>query len=203
MSCIHKFININDYVGLVPSWDYNKLIIGTFNPSNDFHSKNSANFFYQRSKNYFWDVLPKFYNDSIKKDDINSQINFLKKNKIGITDILISINDANVNDKSHVELISTVLDKDIEKFNSFTWNTENILAELDKGRIKYVYFTKLGNNNARVSENSFENQFRIVEKYCSENKIYSYRLHTPSGMGLGRGKRVDTLYKKWSSFFKK
>ena len=128
MSCIHKFNDTKDFKGLIPKWDFDKLVIGTFNTSNNFHKSNSANFFYQRKRNYFWDVFPLFYNSKpIPKEDVNLQKYFLKVNKIGITDILTSIND-----------------DDLEKFSSFNWNTKNIINIIDENRVKEVYFTKLG-----------------------------------------------------------
>jgi len=201
MSCIHKFYDIKDYKGLIPNWDFDKLIIGTFNPSNDFHESNTANFFYQRKRNYFWDVFPLFYNSKpISKDDTNLQKSFLKANKIGITDILISINDAKKNVSNHIKLISTVKDDDLEKFRSFNWNTKNIINIIHRNKVKEVYFTKLGLiDQINVNENTFEYQIRIIENYCKINNIYNKRLHSPTGMGLGEGKRVESLKKRWES----
>jgi hypothetical protein len=201
MSCIHKFNDIQDFKGLIPNWDFDKLIIGTFNPSNDFHESNTANFFYQRKRNYFWDVFPLFYNSKpISKDDTNLQKSFLKTNKIGITDILISINDAKKNVSNHIQLISTVKDDDLEKFRSFNWNTKNIINIIHRNKVKEVYFTKLGLiDQINVNENTFEYQIRIIENYCKINNIYNIRLHSPTGMGLGEGKRVESLKKRWEN----
>ena len=201
MSCIHKFNDTKDFKGLIPKWDFEKLVIGTFNPSNDFHKSNTANFFYQRKRNYFWDVFPLFYNSkSIPKDDVNLQKSFLKVNKIGITDILTSINDADKNISNHIQLISTVKDDDLEKFSSFNWNTKNIINIIDENRVKEVYFTKLGLfDQINVNENTFEFQIRLIENYCSKNNIYNKRLHSTTGMGLRKGKRVETLKNRWEN----
>ena len=201
MSCIHKFNDTKDFKGLIPKWDFDKLVIGTFNPSNNFHKSNSANFFYQRKRNYFWDVFPLFYNSKpIPKEDVNLQKSFLKVNKIGITDILTSINDADKNISNHIQLISTVKDDDLEKFSSFNWTTKNIINIIDENRVKEVYFTKLGLfDQINVNENTFEFQIRLIESYCSKNNIYNKRLHSPTGMGLGKGKRVETLKNRWEN----
>lgn len=201
MSCLHKFNDTKDLKGLIPKWDFDKLVIGTFNPSNDFHKSNAANFFYQRKKNYFWDVFPLFYNSKpIHKEDVNLQKTFLKVNKIGITDILTSINDADKNISNHIQLISTVKDEDLEKFSSFNWNTKNIINIIHDNKVKEVYFTKLGlADQINVKENTFEFQIRLIENYCSKNNIYNKRLHSPTGMGLGKGKRVETLKNRWES----
>ena len=156
MSCIHKFNDTKDFKGLIPNWYFDKLVIGTFNPSNDFHELNKANFFYQRKKNYFWDVFPLFYNSKpISKEDVNLQKSLLKVNKIGITDILTSINDANKNISNHIQLISTVKDDDLEKFKSFNWNTKNIINIIHENKVKEVCFTKLGlADQINVKENN-------------------------------------------------
>ena len=199
MSCKHKFLGITDYNGLIPVWRHNKLIIGTFNPSNEFHPSNTADFFYQRKKNYFWDVLPLVYgSEAIKKNDEKSQKDFLKKHLIGITDILISINDADLNNDAHKKLISTVKDQDIETFNSFTWNTSKIIDNIIEKEVKEVYFTKLGFPNMDlIHKDTFEYQMRLIETHCNKNKIHVKRLHSPTGMGLGKGKRVQTLKTRW------
>ena len=199
MKCIHKFYGIKDYDELLPNWIFNKLIVGTFNPSNDFHSLNTANFFYQREKNYFWDVFPLFYDSNpIRKNDATGQKDFLKKKLIGITDILISINDADQNNEQHKKLISTVRDDDIETFNSFTWNTQQIIDVIIEKRITEVYFTKLGLPSKEYnSKDTFEYQMRLIETHCNKNSIHNKRLHSPTGMGLGKGKRVETLEKRW------
>ena len=201
MSCIHKFNDTKDFKGLIPKWDFDKLVIGTFNPSNNFHKSNSANFFYQRKRNYFWDVFPLFYNSKpIPKEDVNLQKSFLKVNKIGITDILTSINDADKNISNHIQLISTVKDDDLEKFSSFNWNTKNIINIIDENRVKEVYFTKLGLfDQINVNENTFEFQIRLIENYSTKNNIYNKRLHSPTGMALGKGKRVETLKNRWEN----
>ena len=130
MPYIHKFLNNRNYLNLIPSWDCKILIIGTFNPENDFHKKNDAKFYYQRNRNYFWTVFPMLFNfQSIDKKDTEHQIEFLKKYKVGITDLLISIDDAKIDNLEHKLLISSVKDSDIEKFNDFTWNTEEQISE--------------------------------------------------------------------------
>jgi hypothetical protein len=199
MACYHKFYNINDLNGLLPTWKCRTLIIGTFNPENKFHPQNSANFFYQRSKNYFWDIFPKLSDqESIEKNDTKAQIDHLKTFEIGITDLLLSIEDADIFNREHLTRISTVLDTDIERFESLNWNTGNIIDFLNSSKIEAVFFTKLGDaNTVNVGINTFEYQMRLIENHCQSNNIFSARLHTPTGMGLGRGKRIPTLLDRW------
>ena len=101
---------------------------------------------------------------------------------------------------NHIKLISTVKDDDLEKFRSFNWNTKNIINIIHRNKVKEVYFTKLGLiDQINVNENTFEYQIRIIENYCKINNIYNKRLHSPTGMGLGEGKRVESLKKRWES----
>mgnify|MGYP000848366386 FL=1 len=197
MACNHKFLNITDR-SLLPKWPCKTLIIGTFNPENRFHRDNTAKFFYQRERNYFWDVLPLISGDSaIEKQNTEAQIDFLRRYGIGITDLLLSIRDADSVNQMHANKISTVKDSDIESFNEFEWNTDSIIDFINHQQCTHVYFTKLGTDIANPAENSFEFQMRLIESFCLGQGIVCHRLHTPTGMGLGPGQRIPTLYRRW------
>jgi hypothetical protein len=203
MACIHKFFNYHEHLpnemGLLPKWEAKTLIIGTFNPSNSYHPENTAKYFYGRKRNYFWKLLPSFANrNHIDSLNVIGQINFLKENEIALTDLLISIDDADINNTAHKQRVQTVKDTDIESFNQFTWNTPNIIDYIGNNNINAVYFTFLGNPNLNTNENTFEFQTRLIETYCRNHNIPSNRLFTPSGQGTGKGKpRVNKLINKW------
>lgn len=197
MACNHKFLDMTDR-SLLPKWNCKTLIIGTFNPEGRFHRDNVANFFYQRKRNYFWDVFPLISGDSaIEKDNTEAQIDFLRQHGIGITDLLLSIRDADPANERHVHKISTVKDSDIESFHQFKWNTDSIIEFINQNQCTHVYFTKLGTDVAHPPENSFEFQMRLIESFCQGQGVFCRRLHTPTGMGLGEGPRIQTLYRKW------
>lgn len=204
MACTHKFYGHNAHLpgenGLLPKWKAKTLIIGTFNPEQLWHLNNSAEYYYGRTRNYFWTVLPRFAGlDPIPHGNVNAQLAFLESNQIAVTDLLISIDDADLDNQEHVARIKTVLDNKIELFRQFTWNTDPILNYIAKQQIETVYFTKLGKAgsvNPRI--NTFEAQIRKIENYCINKKIPTYRLHTPSGQGLGAGSpRAHKLIHKW------
>ncbi|MEJ2905155.1 hypothetical protein WAE58_22105 [Pedobacter panaciterrae] len=204
MTCVHKFFghsaHLRECKGLLPAWEAKTLIVGTFNPEQSWHPKNTAKYYYGRSRNYLWKILPLFANEgSISHQDVPTQLAFLQRNKIALTDLLISINDADFTIPEHQNRIQTVLDSQIEMFNEFTWNTNHVLEYIKENRIEVVYFTKLGKaNQLNVSPNSFEWQIRKIEDLCHELKIPSFRLHTPSGQGLGKGKpKKNKLIRKW------
>ena len=204
MACIHKFFGFKGHGhgddGLIPAWKFKTLIIGTFNPENKFHPKNKAEYFYGRSQNYLWKILPKFACEaSIPHESVDHQLKFLIRHEIGLTDLLISINDADENNTEHKSRIQTVLDTEIEKFSMFTWNTPNILKKLHEEKIDAVYFTKLGLPALRNPNlDTFENQMRKIEEYCRIHGIYNNRLFTPSANGLGKGTpKENHLIQRW------
>ena len=206
MSCTHKFFGHSDHLGgnngLLPNWKVKTIFIGTFNPENEFKQDNSANYYYGRARNLFWKVLSAFASiPEINNSDYQNQLIFLKKNKIGMTDLLIRINDANSDFEEHRRKISTVLDSEIETFKKFEWNTHYIIEFLKTNDVENVYFTKQGLGLTNSNINTFESQIRLIENYCEENNIFSTRLHTPSGQGLGKGKpRINKLINKWYTY---
>lgn len=204
MSCTHKFFGHADHLlgdqSLIPSWKVNTLIIGTFNPETIWHPQNAAQYFYGRTKNYLWKILPQFVGaDAIPHADVAAQMEFLKQHNIGLTDLLIRINDAEIENPDHVTKIRTVLDDQIEQFNVFEWNTSFIMDYITNNDIQAIYFTKLGNpNQININPQTFEAQIREIENRCSDLEIPSYRLHTPSGNGLGAGTpKANNLIQRW------
>lgn len=197
MPCTHKFFGHSTHLsgnkGLLPDWPADTLIIGTFNPENLWAPHNDAGYFYGRSRNYFWRILPLLSNSTpINRQDVQSQITFLKKNRIACTDLLISINDAEINQPEHIAYIKNFEDDAIGKFKNLTWNTVHIKDYIVTHNIQAVYFTKLGGNGI------FEEQIRDIEEFCKTNNKHSNRLFTPSGQGLRDGKpRINKLIHKW------
>lgn len=197
MPCTHKFFGHQNHLpgvdGLLPNWPVDTLIIGTFNPENAWAPNNDAEYFYGRPRNYFWRILPRFAGEpSIHRLDVHSQIDFLQRKKIAVTDLLIEIEGADINNLEHIQLINGFLDDDVNNFAPLRWNTQRIIHYLTVNDVKAVYFTKLGGNGV------FEPQMVIIEDFCHENGISVKRLHTPSGQGLGGGRpRENKLIHAW------
>ncbi len=130
----------------------------------------------------------------IHRNDTASQIEFLIKNHIGLTDLLSEIDDADINNPEHVKRIVSYKDDQIERFESLVWNTPYITDYIHEQEIEAVYFTRLG------GAGKFGEQMAIIENYCQVNGVYCKRLLTPSGQGLGEGKpRRHKLIHKWFS----
>jgi hypothetical protein len=196
MPCNHKFfghpLHLVGQNGLLPNWEAETLIIGTFNPSNEWVPDNQADYFYGRS-NFFWKVLPVFAcEEVINNNNVIEQIDFLQRNRIAITDLLISIDDADIDNLQHIDWIGNYLDNNFANFNGLTWNLLNIFQYIQDKNISAVYFTKLGNNPP------FGAQISAIENYCDQHAIINHRLHTPTGQGLGNGvPRRNKLIERW------
>lgn len=195
MPCIHRFYGAHDN-GLFPNWEIETLFIGTFNPSWD-HPNNNANYFYARSP-YFWRLIKAFYNHidltNLTRDE---KLNFIINNKIGFTDLIENIENADINNLTDVSKILSFKDSDLLYFEEgLQFNTDKIIEFInDNQNIKNVYFTLLANNIGSIttSINTIENYF-----INSRREINIKRLHTPTGQGLGAGTpRINKLVHRW------
>jgi len=52
-------------------------------------------------------------------------------------------------------------------------------------------------NKKKIKFDTFEKQMRIIEEFCISNNVFTKRLHSPTGMGLGKGSRIETLLNSW------
>ena len=201
MACTHKFYNnLNlDNLNFKPE----TLIIGTFNP--EWPLDNYADWFYGRTNNnYFWNVLPRIYNEpSLSNENSNSWKNFCMDKKIAITDLIASINDAEQNNINHFNIISNFKDKEFEsEFNDFEF-TDIINLLKTHNRIKSVYFTR------QLGVSLFDLRINEIKEFCDNNNIYFSTLITPSKnarfqMGgyiplnpILEGTLPNFIYEKW------
>jgi G:T/U-mismatch repair DNA glycosylase len=141
------------------------LIIGTFNPDVEC---NDAKFFYGRSKNYFWDLLPKVFGyKSLKKESVGEKIAFLEKYEIELTDLICEV-------ELLEEDICNYSDENLKK--DIVWNTENIIKILRKGNTKEVYFTRKTFNCIK----NIEKEIKKIENFCKKHNIKFEYLPTPA-----------------------
>jgi hypothetical protein len=139
MSCEHKFLN--DLELAYSDWEIRTLFIGTFNPNWNSCS-NESNWFYGRTKrNAFWCILPTIHEgQSLINGNKQDWINFCKRNRIGITDIITSISDANEDNPIHRNYICKFKD---DKLENFDINITNVPQILDRYvNIKQVCITR-------------------------------------------------------------
>ncbi len=154
------------------------LIIGTFNPKTD---ENQAEFFYGRSRNFLWKLLPAtFLEESLKNKSKQEKIDFIQKNKIDFIDLISSV---------EVDEVSNYDDKYLDKKVS-EWR--DVISEIEKLRnIKRVCFTRKSFSDIPNMKSKIE----AVCKFCEERKIGFRYLTTPA-----RFYRADKQT-EWSKFF--
>lgn len=172
MPCYHKF---SDYLNLETlDFEPTTLIVGTFNP--EWPIGNNATWFYGRTgNNYFWDVLPRIYNQPslINNNEITWK-SFCRNNNIAITDIISCIGDADEPLENHQTLLENYSDKNIAQFNNHAF-TDIIQLLLNHPTIDNVYLTR------GVGEKFWRNIWQPVKNYCNQNNITCKELLTPSG----------------------
>ncbi len=141
------------------------LILGTFNPDTE---KNEADFFYGRSRNYLWKLLPTAFQESdLKKASKQEKLSFIEQEKIDFIDLIAEIEveegqEANYNDD--------FIDNKVTKW-------QNIKSEIEKlQNLKKICFTR------KIFKGipNMKNQIEIIQEYCFKNGIYFKPLTTPA-----------------------
>ena len=176
MSCVHKF---RKYLELnTIDFEPATLIIGTFNPQ--WPDGNDAEWFYGRTdENFFWDILPRIYDQSsMLHDGKEKWQQFCRTNKIALTDLITSIDDANEQSKKHNKVLGGFSDKAIVyNFDDFTFT--NIIGILQKhSSIKNVYLTR------GVTESFWKHLWNPIVHYCNVHDLHQRILLTPTATDL-------------------
>jgi G:T/U-mismatch repair DNA glycosylase len=141
------------------------LFIGTFNPETE---KNKADFFYGRSRNFFWRLLPlAFYFDDLKKASKEDKIQFITDRRISFIDIICSVE---VPSGHEADYYDGSIDKKV-----LEWR--DVIAEIKKlHKLKRVAFTRKTFSDISQMKKRIEE----VEKYCADNYITFQCLTTPA-----------------------
>ena len=157
------------------------LIVGTFNPET---KKNPADFFYGRSRNYMWRLLPfAFDEEDLKKESKQRKLDFIKKYKIDFIDIIAELE---VETGEETNYSDDYIDGRVTKWR-------NVNYELSKlKQLKRVCFTR--KTFAKVP--NIKRQVEEIEKYCKKNNILFSSLVTSSR--FYNTKKQD----EWNSFLK-
>jgi len=197
MACNHRFLGKHTPNSLFPDWPVKYLFIGTFNPEWNRPKRQNAEYFYGRSK-HFWNAMKIFFNDN-QPIDLSSEtdmIDFCRSHSIGFTDLITSVDDADVTNLEHVETIHSVKDIDLEKFEEINWNTDRIIEYLELNNTTKVYFTLLSSDRRSL----FSREIEAIELEARRINVKTYRLHSPTGMGLGIGSpQLNKLVRRWSA----
>ncbi len=201
MPCPHKFQQYLNLDNL--DFEPTTLIVGTFNPS--WPEENNAEWFYGRTGNYFWEVLPRIYGEqSLREHGPNEWKLFCRRNRIAITDLITCIQDADRQNNNHHNYLANFSDRNIaEKFNDHT--VTDIVGVMQRNpTINNVYLTK------GDSESFWKRLWDSVKAYCEENQKRHRTLLTPSGYAgfqMNRFNRqhpdnpatstADLIFKRW------
>jgi len=172
MPCNHKF---QEYLNL-NHLDFNPttLIVGTFNP--EWPLNNHAGWFYGRTNNnYFWDVLPRLYNqESLINSNAEVWKQFCHNNLIAITDLISSIQDAHIENAQHNMWLGNYGDNNITQNFQGQVLVDIIGLLINNPTITNVYLTR------GSGEQFWGDIWNPVRDFCDANDIDCKELLTPS-----------------------
>lgn len=181
MACLHK--SDNDLQLQYVDWKVKTLFIGTFNPSWPECENNYSEWFYgSTNRNEFWCILPTVHgHHSLLNGNREVWINFCRKHHLAMTDILASIDNANVDNLDHRNAICKFKDDAIADFEV----TVNDIPELLRQHtdIKQICITR--QTLPDFWEDCFIAMFQFIETH-PERGIEIKLLRSPS-RGARRG----------------
>lgn len=145
--------------------DTETLIIGTFNPD---IRENPAEFFYSRSKNYLWTLVPiALGDDNLKGKTKPEKIAFIKKHKIDFIDL---ISEIEVQDNEKLNYTDTLIDGKVTKW-------AKIKEEISKlQHLKRIGFTR--RTFAKVP--NIQKKIEEVKHHADQKGIIFQFLTTPA-----------------------
>ena len=158
------------------------LIIGTFNPETD---KNPADFFYGRSRNHLWQLLPvSFGLPNLKGKSKEEKNNFLKKMKIDFIDI---VGEIEVDEGAETNYKDGFIDDKITMHH-------DVIKQMKKLKnLNKVCFTRKTFGDIP----NMKKEIKKIEAYCKEHKIFFQYLVTPARI------YEEAKQKEWTNFFQK
>jgi hypothetical protein len=176
MPCNHRFI-----ADLYPNYKLKYLFVGTFNPEWDNVNGNNANWFYGRTRNSFWNIMPQTFG-YINLNNQQNRINptpwkeYCFNNGIGITDMIETIIDAN--EDEHQNQILGFEDQFLEQFNQIVLTNIPKIIENNINSLCGVYLTRYCHT---LNQNGiFYQRWSEIKNICDQNKIHNSCLVTPS-----------------------
>lgn len=141
------------------------LIIGTFNPET---SANDADFFYGRSRNYLWRLLPiAFRKPDLKGATKQQKLEFIRTNKIDLVDL---IEEIKVEDGQEANYYDGFIDGKVTKWRNIT-EIINSLPNLKKVCFTRKTFSDIPN---------MKKQLDSIQQQCEKKLIAFKALTTPA-----------------------
>jgi len=141
------------------------LILGTFNPDTE---KNEADFFYGRSHNYLWRLLPVAFNKpDLKKASKQEKISFIEQMKIDFVDL---IEEIQVKEGDEANYDDAFIDNKVIKW-------QNIITKIEQlNNLKKILLTRKTDSDIP----NMRKQIKIIKDYCNEHNIKFDVLPTPA-----------------------
>lgn len=155
------------------------LIIGTFNPETE---GNEAEFFYGRSRNFLWRLLPTaFHEKDLKQADKLEKLAFIERRKIDFIDLILQIEVDNGQETNYLD--SYIDSRKIE------WR--DVISEIEKLKsLKRVCFTRKTYSGIP----NMQKRIVAIQEYCEKKDILFKAMTTPA-----RYYREDKQA-EWSNF---
>lgn len=173
MSCQHQFLGMHAPGSLFPDWYHDILLIGIFEPALESDSVHTP-YFYSRTKgNHFWDVLPEIFTGQQLKTEPHTWVPFLKQNRIGLTDLVLKVNDADPSYPPHAHLLLDTTAEGLEQFGQIDWNTEEIIKRIRQNNLNAVLITNTASTPA------VERQIAKIKQAAIAEGIHFDRLVSP------------------------
>lgn len=171
----HRFLDLEIHP------DTEILIVGTFNPET---AGNPADFFYGRSRNFLWRLLPLALGAGDLKGSSKSEKKaFLEKNKIGFIDLIAEVE---VEAGRETDYKDDYIDAKVTAWR----NVPAVLKNLRN--IRRVCFTRKSFSGVP----NIRKQVDEVRVYCRENNIVFQALNTPARI------YSEAKQQEWTTFFR-
>jgi G:T/U-mismatch repair DNA glycosylase len=141
------------------------LIIGSFNPKAE---ENSADFFYGRSRNFLWRLLPAAFSvETLKGSKKKDKLAFITSHKVDFIDLIKSVK---VEEGEEANYLDTYIDFRVEEWT-------DVLSEIKALKnLKRVCFTR--KTFDRIP--NMANKIQEIQKYCEASKIKFKSMATPA-----------------------
>ena len=161
--------------------DTETLIIGTFNPET---ADNDAEFFYGRSRNYLWRLLPTAFGETdLKSATKKEKLEFIRKNRIDLVDL---IEEIQVEEGQEANYYDGYIDSRVTCWR----NIIEIINYLPN--LKRVCFTRKTFSDIP----NMKKQLDLIQHQCEKKEIPFKALTTPA-----RFYREDKQ-NEWTNFLK-
>jgi G:T/U-mismatch repair DNA glycosylase len=188
MEVHHQFYNTEYYF---PTWDTNKLFLGTFNPSGG----HVLDYYYKRKLNGFWKILKHYDpNNEYNFDDFEDLKNFMTDKEFGCVDVIKRV----IFPDNKLDLIcgNGYTDDTLFTVTNFTrdYIFEDIKEFINRTNITVVFST----SGKREKPNEFKFLLDDFGDFCRNHNrgIQFINLPSPSGR-LYRGVNIERINNSW------